>query len=524
MSFVPERLRGRPKGNGEAGRDEPPMEESADGLRRAVGVWGSYTWGYADVGADVYVALGLVVAAAQGGAPLAFAITGLIYMFIGLAYTELAATYPVAGGGQYYTLRGLGDFLGFTSGWALLLDFTIDVSLFAISSAGYINFFFPRLQHQPWLAIEGIIGILFLIVLNIRGIRESSRMNEVFCAVDMLNESLIILFGFLFAWDPALLQHQFLTAFPSTPQFLYGASIAIISFVGLESISQAAQETIRPATVVPRTSLALIFTVLIYAMSFSVLSLGILPWQVIAQNQGDPIAVLAQHIPFIGFIAGPFTAVLAATLVFASANTGVMGYSRITWSMSRFQLLPKWFEAVHVKYRTPHRTIVVFSALAILEVILASLSANAYDTLANLYAFGAVTGYVLVLISLVKLRFDDPYSPRPYKVPLNLSTVVRGRRVDVPVLALVGLAGNIFIWVLVVWTHAIGRIAGPAWLVLGYIIYFTYRSRAKLPIFGNVKRDWEGDQLHVLREAGEYRLLEQYQAALRRRDEMEAAK
>ncbi|MHB8926355.1 MAG: hypothetical protein ACYC9Q_01655 [Bacillota bacterium] len=70
--------------------------QEKEGLRRAVGVWGSFTWGYADVRADVYVALGLVVGAARGGTPAAFAMTGLIYLFIGLAYTELAATYPVA--------------------------------------------------------------------------------------------------------------------------------------------------------------------------------------------------------------------------------------------------------------------------------------------------------------------------------------------------------------------------------------------------------------------------------------------
>lgn len=80
------------------------------GLRRDVTIWGSYTWGYADVGADIYVALGLVIGAAQGGAPLAFAMAGLIYIMIGLAFTELASSYPVAGGGHYYSLRDLGDF------------------------------------------------------------------------------------------------------------------------------------------------------------------------------------------------------------------------------------------------------------------------------------------------------------------------------------------------------------------------------------------------------------------------------
>src|SRR5512143_2223137 len=107
-------------------------------LRRDITVWGSYMWGYADVGADIYVALGLVIGASQGAAPLAFAFAGLVYILIGLAYTELASTYPVAGGGHYYTLRGLGDFWGYVSGVALLLDYTIDIALFAVSSAGYL--------------------------------------------------------------------------------------------------------------------------------------------------------------------------------------------------------------------------------------------------------------------------------------------------------------------------------------------------------------------------------------------------
>lgn len=511
------------------------QEPHAVGLRRAVGIWGSFSWGYADVGADVYVALGLVVAAAQGLAPMAFALTGMIYMFIGLAYTELAAAYPVAGGGHYYTLRGLGDLLGFTAGWALLLDFTIDVSLFALASAGYINFFFPFLNGrvtlpifgpiQLWLMIEAIVLVVFLIVLNLRGIRESSTLNSLTSAVDMFNESVIIVVGFLFAFSPNLLFAQFQTQAPDTYHFFYGASIAIISFVGLESISQAAEETLRPASIVPRTSLALIFTVLIYALSFSTLGLGMVldpskpSWQVISENVGDPVAVLAHHIPFLGFIAGPFTALLAATLVYASANTGVMGYSRITWSMSKFRLLPGWFKEVHAEYRTPYRTILVFSGVALLQIILASLSGQAYDTLGNMYAFGAVTGYILVLISLIRLRMTDPYTPRPYKVPGNFHIMHNGERVEIPIMAFVGLAGNVFIWVLVVLTHSIGRIAGPLWLLIGWGIFFYFRRRENLPLLHSIPRHWESEQMHVLNEAQEYEYLAQYREALKRRDQ-----
>ena len=118
-------------------------------LRRDVTVWGSYMWGYADVGADIYAALGLVMGAAHGGASLAFFVAGLIYIMIGLSYTEMASTYPVAGGGHYYALRGLGDFWGYAAGVALLLDYTIDIALFATASAGYMNFFMPYVIGVP---------------------------------------------------------------------------------------------------------------------------------------------------------------------------------------------------------------------------------------------------------------------------------------------------------------------------------------------------------------------------------------
>src|SRR5947209_14298199 len=131
-------------------------------LRRSVTIWGSYSWGYADVGADIYVALGLVLAASEGLANVAFLVAGLIYVTVGLAYTELSAMYPLAGGGQLFVLRGLGDFWGFVAGWAVLLDFTIDIALFAYASAGYIDHFFPGLAQPPWIIIEAIGLVVFL--------------------------------------------------------------------------------------------------------------------------------------------------------------------------------------------------------------------------------------------------------------------------------------------------------------------------------------------------------------------------
>src|SRR5947209_8294445 len=159
-------------------------------LRRSVTPWGSYSWGYADVGADIFVALGLVFGAAAGASNVAFLFAGLVYVCVGLAYTELAAAYPVAGGGQYFVMRGLGDFWGFIAGWAVLLDFTIDITLFAWGCVGYLSHL-PVLHvldatMNPMLHFWIVLGfIAALAVLNVIGVRESTAFNGFVSAADV---------------------------------------------------------------------------------------------------------------------------------------------------------------------------------------------------------------------------------------------------------------------------------------------------------------------------------------------------
>lgn len=499
-------------------------------LRRDVSVWGSFMWGFADVGADIYAALGIVIAATMGAAPLAFAAAGLVYIMIGLAYTELASAYPLAGGGQYFVGRGLGDLAGFIAGSALLLDYTIDIALFATFSAGYVNFFFPmardlKMNLGPFHAInpvwagETVLLIVFLTWLNVRGVRESSLLNEVIGAFGLAVEAGLIVIGLIFAWKPELLVDQWVHQFPTLHQFMYGSSLAIISYVGLESISQAAQETRRPATVIPRTSIGLIGSVFLFAAFFSITGLGVLPWQAYAHDVGDSVALFGSRLPFVGPIAGPLAAVLGAVILLISANTGVMGASRLVYSMSQLKLLTPWFRDVHPRFRTPARAILVFSGIGLLEAVLAFLTPSAVDVLANMYAFGATLGYTLVFVALIALRVKDPYSPRPYRVPLN----VRWRRkdgtaIELPILGLIGLIGIVVTLAEVVLTHEIGRIAGPGWVLLCLAYYVWYRRREKLPVTGSVSHRWEAQQRTILRDAEEYELLEQYEIALAQRD------
>jgi APA family basic amino acid/polyamine antiporter len=522
--------------------DEPEHQ-----LRRAVGPWGSYTWGYADVGADIYVALGLVIATAEGSANLAFLFAGLIYVTVGLAYTELSSMYPLAGGGQLWVMRGLGDIWGFTAGWSVLLAFTVDIALFAYISVSYLNRLLPdAVNHLPWVVVESIVLVLLLLTLNTVGVRESSRLNEIAGAIDILAESTLIFIGFLFAFNPTFYWHQ-ITSFYS-PHFdpshlLLGTSLAIISFVGLESISQAAQETERPTTIIPRTSVALILTILAYAIALSNLSLGIIPWQSFdpgstaatyhpydclhqtisacrdlhLQHENAPMIWLAQHLPTIGVYMAPVIAVLGATLLLISSNSGVYGSSRIVYSMARNDLMPKFFTYVDKRFSTPLIALLVFCAIAIGELIAAGFTPNALQSLAEMYAFSAAVNYLLVFVALLRLRFTDPDTPRAFRVPWNV-TVRRGNEAyQLPLVGVLGLLFLVAVLIMVVLTNPIGRVAGPIWVVAGVGFYYAYRRFRGLPILGSIPRNWAREQIEVYRESGETDLAEEYEAALERR-------
>lgn len=514
------------------------MSTGQTALRRAVTPWGSFSWGYSDVGADIFVALGLVFGAAAGASNVAFLFAGLVYVCVGLAYTELAATYPVAGGGQYFVMRGLGDIFGFVAGWAVLLDFTIDIVLFAWACVGYLSHLLPQLSATAH-PIDHFVVVLALIVglaiLNILGVRESTGFNEWVSALDVLSETAILFFGFLFAFDPGLLVHTMRVDWPSTFDLMNGTSLAIISFVGLESISQAAEETQRPASIIPRTSISLILTILIFALAYSNLALGMTPWHPVppdasghaqpfyaflgnADNNDKAVAVLASNIPYFGALASLYVPILGAVLLLISSNAGVFGASRIAYAMSRAQLLPSIFQRVHKRYRTPAVAIAAFCGLGVVVLIFAALQGDkGLNFLGDLYAFGAALSYTLVFVALIALRLKEPLAPRRFKIPFNVPIRFRGEDCEIPLIGIVGFFGIVAILTFVLLTHDIGRIAGPSWVILGIVGYLVYRRVKGLPLWNSQPRDWVREQVGILRDSGELDLMDDYLEKIRSR-------
>ena len=143
---------------------------------------------------------------------------------------------------------------------------------------------------------------------------------------------------------------------------------------------------------------------------------------------------------------------------------------------------------------------------------------NGLGFLADLYAFGAATSYSFVFLGLIGLRLTDPLSPRKFKIPLNVPMRFRGEHVEFPLVAVFGFIGIFSILMFTLFTHPLGRIFGPSWLVLGMLFYLVYRRYRRLPVLRSQPRDWRNAQTEILRRAGELELMDEYVANVKASD------
>jgi APA family basic amino acid/polyamine antiporter len=157
---------------------------------------------------------------------------------------------------------------------------------------------------------------------------------------------------------------------------------------------------------------------------------------------------------------------LAATILIIATNAGMLGASRLAYFMGQRQQLPGFFGNISKKAHVPTHAILIFSAIAAFLV-----STGKVDLLADLYAFGAVMAYTLAHASIVALRIKEPNLPRPFKIPLNIK--IKGR--DIPITSVLGGLITAITWLIVVYTHHIGRIVGFTWVGLGLLLYLLYR-------------------------------------------------
>lgn len=472
------------------------MSEEQGTYKREVGWFGSFSMGYGDVGADIFIALGVTMLYAGGAAPLAFLIGSLAYVAIALSYGELAPAYPYAGGVHVYALRAWNTLLSFVAGWALMLDYLLCISLFATASAGYLHFIFPELEALSLdlgtvkfgsLGLTSALLVAFLLALNYVGIKYSAGLISVIVAFSIAVQAVIFLVGYLTSFDPERFAEQvtrwgsgdFLPEVEYVPffdvqtnNFLYGVTIAMASFIGVESIAQAAEETRAPHRWIPRAAKLAALLVPLSVLLMSVLAIGVTEVETIVDSIENPVAALVSRFKVLGEELALVVAVTAMIMSLASSNTGVIGVSRLTASMGKLSLLPHWLYRLHPRFGTPTRTILLFGGIGLALTLPGDI-----PLLASLYNFGAMVGYIMLLLSVMALRYKERNVYRPWQ--LRPAVVVRwkGKELEVPVLVALGLAVTTAIFGLYLLLHPLGRLLGTVWMAVGVLGYAVYRRR-----------------------------------------------
>ena len=488
-------------------------------LRRVLGVSGLFSAGYGNIGSSIYYALGIVALIALGATPIVLGIAAIMYIFNALTYAEGSAMLPEAGGSASFARHGFNDAMGFIAGWALMLSYIATVAISAYTIPPYLAYFWPILREPAaGTAVSmSIIGLLMFI--NIFGVRESSRLNTFFIIIDVVTQVVLIILGivFILAINPSVLLNNMFgkdiisgaSNWPSTQNLIYGVAIAALCFTGVETISQLAQETRQPERRIPQTYMLMIVVVVVLFAGISLVALSAMT----PRELGDPVNGWARD-PIAGIAAGisealspekimarinvdpeltfvltwglnwvrqalpALVAILAASILMTATNAGLLGISRLTFSLSTHRELPAILSRVHYHFRTPYVAIILFCVIAVLVLIPGFFTANFFVNLGALYVFGSLLTFAIAHAAILGLRIRKPELPRPFK----LGWGIRIKNRELPITAILGLVTTLAVMGVVIATQPYSRWAGLGWMTLGLIIYSLYRRSQRLPL------------------------------------------
>src|SRR5215475_3819457 len=182
-----------------------PRPRRSQGLDRVLGVPALFATAYGNVGSSIYYALGVTAVFALGLTPVVFLVAGFIFACTALTYTEGTVLYPEAGGSSSFARHAFDELISFGAAWAQMLNYIITIAISAFFVPHYLSIFWEPLKDNPWDIVGGVIVIVFLVVLNIIGIKEAAGLNISLAVVDFATQLLLVIIGFVLIFSPTIL-------------------------------------------------------------------------------------------------------------------------------------------------------------------------------------------------------------------------------------------------------------------------------------------------------------------------------
>ncbi|HUE79998.1 MAG TPA: amino acid permease [Sphingomicrobium sp.] len=456
------------------------------------------------IGTGIFV---LTAAGAQKAGPglmLAFVIAGAVCIVAALCYAEIAAMIPVAGSAYTYSYATMGEFLAWTVGWALVLEYAIAASAVSVGWSGYftgtiLNDTFgiglPAFLTAGPLALGGAPGGLinlpaFIIALLVTwllmiGTSESAKVNTVLVTIKVT-----ALTAFIALTLPAVDTANYN---PFLPAGLFGgfgtgvgavgaAATIFFAYVGFDAVSTAAEETKNPQRNVPIGLIGSLLFCTVFYILVAAGAVGTIGGQPIMGPGGVPFPAgseelarqcampqyaealvcsneaLAHVLRQIGFGTVGNMLGYAAILALPSVILVLLfAQTRIFFVMSRDGLLPDGLSKVHPKWRTP------YVVTAITGVVVATTAAFLpVGQLADIANAGTLYAFLMVAVAVMLLRRNDPHRKRAFRVP---GLIVIG---PLTILGCLFLFFNL---------PTAAMLVLPLWTVIGFLIYFGYSRR-----------------------------------------------
>ncbi len=467
-------------------------ERRLHGLQRVLGVNALSATAYGNVGSSIYYALGLVASLALGLTPIVFLVSGFIFILTAATYAEATAMYPEAGGSSSFARRAFNEFASFFAAWGSLLTYTATIATSAFFVAHYLGgVFWDDLARAPGDVLFGIGVIVVLSLVNVRGVKESSGVNVALAVIDFCTQILLVALGVFLVLSPeTLVENVDLGVAPSWGDFFLAIPLCMLAYTGIETISNMAEEAKDERKTIPAAIKRVVVAVLAVYSILPFVALSALPVQQGADGEhftllgesgedggfaDNPILGVVSNMD-LGFLQTPaelYVGVLAATILIVATNAGVIGVSRLVYSMGIHRQVPDRLRRLHPRYGTPWLGILIFGALACLMVV-----PGEAVFLGNIYAFGAMLSFTVAHVALIRLRGKVKDVERPYRGPGNVT--IRGY--DVPLFAVVGGLVTFAALTVLAVRNPVVTIVAAAWLATGIVVYVVYRRRQGLDL------------------------------------------
>ncbi len=345
------------------------------------------------------------------GMAIAVLFSILMYSTFSFSYSELACAIPKAGGVFDYANRALGKDFGFIAGMAQNIEFVFAPTAIALSIGAYFNLFFPQI---PVMAIAIAVYLMFT-GLNIYGVK-AAAIFELVITILAVGELILFAGVTLPHFQMANLTHN---ALPNGWVGMFAAvPFAVWIFLGIEGVANVAEESINPQKDISKGFGSAILTLIGLCALTLVAAVGVSGWENIVYKTGttetsdSPLPLAMAKI--VGDNSFLFHMLITIGLfgLIASFHGLILAGGRSTFEFGRVGFAPQVLGKVNSTFKTPANALLVNTIIGIIALLTGKT-----DQIIILSVFGALTLYIIAMISLFVLRNKEPEMNRPFKVP-----------------------------------------------------------------------------------------------------------